>query len=539
MHRFPQHISIVLPESFNNPFRYQPHPLVSIAAEEIMKLADEADVDFSEGKMMGVLIVSDSEGEYGYLAGFSGSINGKCIVKGFVPPIFDLLEPDGHFKKAESEISRMNIRIAALESSEELTSLKEELKAAEQKRDEDICAMKAEMALSKAKRDGIRCETEDASAMEALIRESQFQKAELRRKKAKWEEVICKLRSRINTVLAETEDLRKRRAAMSDGLQKWIFNNYLVYNALGECRSIEEIFSEAGHIPPGGTGDCAAPKLLNHAYRNNLKPLAMGEFWYGRSPETAVRTHGHFYPSCTSKCGPLLGFMLKGLDIHEEKTATAIPSPEIIYSDNHVIVTEKPSGMPSVPGLDGRRALEEWLSEKYQETIFHVHRLDMDTSGVMVFARTADDASILQKQFEEHTIKKVYKARLSSEAIYGEQSLDSGDKGQITLPLSADYDERPRQKVDFIHGKAAYTDYEVISRDTNGMTEVVFHPQTGRTHQLRVHSAHILGLGRPIAGDMLYGGDAYPRLALHAYSITFWHPVSGEEMTFSSDRLCY
>ena len=271
-------MDIDIPVSFTNPFRYHPHPLVSIAADEVMKLADEADADFSEGKMMGVLIVSDSEGEYGYLAGFSGSINGKSNVNGFVPPIFDLLAADGHFKKEESEISMINIRIASLESSEELLSLKAELKAAEQKRDEDICSMKAAMALSKAKRDGIRCETEDASAMEALIRESQFQKAELRRIKAKWEEAIYNIKSKIETIQAEREDLRKRRAAMSDRLQKWIFNNYLIHNALGERSPLYDIFSEVGLVPPGGTGDCAAPKLLNYAYRNNLKPLAMGEF---------------------------------------------------------------------------------------------------------------------------------------------------------------------------------------------------------------------------------------------------------------------
>ena len=539
MHRFPSHMDIDIPVSFTNPFRYHPHPLVSIAADEVMKLADEADADFSEGKMMGVLIVSNSEGEYGYLAGFSGSINGKSNVNGFVPPIFDLLAADGHFKKEESEISMINIRIASLESSEELLSLKAELKAAEQKRDEDICSMKAAMALSKAKRDGIRCETEDASAMEALIRESQFQKAELRRIKAKWEEAIYNIKSKIETIQAEREDLRKRRAAMSDRLQKWIFNNYLIHNALGERSPLYDIFSEVGLVPPGGTGDCAAPKLLNYAYRNNLKPLAMGEFWYGRSPETAVRTHGHFYPSCTSKCGPLLGYMLKGLDIHEEILPTDIYSPEIIYSDSHVVVVEKPSGMPSVPGLDGRKSLQEWLSEKYQEDIFHVHRLDMDTSGVMVFARTTNGSAILQKQFEGHTIKKTYKARLSSKDTCDNRLLCPGDKGTITLPLSADYDERPRQKVDLSQGKEAHTDYEVISCHDNGMTDVMFFPKTGRTHQLRVHSAHILGLRRPIAGDMLYGGEAYPRLALHAYSITFRHPASNEEMTFQSDKLCY
>jgi tRNA pseudouridine32 synthase/23S rRNA pseudouridine746 synthase len=255
----------------------------------------------------------------------------------------------------------------------------------------------------------------------------------------------------------------------------------------------------------------------------------MGEFWYGKSPETAVRTHGHFYPSCTSKCGPLLGFMLKGLRIHKEGPQED-QSPSIIHDDESLIVVEKPAGMPSVPGLDGRQSLQEWLGERYEE-IHAVHRLDMDTSGVMLFAKTQAAAIDLRRQFEEHSVCKTYRARLSA----CKSTLSKGNMGIIELSLSPDYDERPRQKVDPKHGKPAVTGYEVIEINEDGTIEISFHPVTGRTHQLRVHSAHTLGLGCPIVGDMLYGGDISTRLHLHAYEIQFRHPSDGKSVCFTGN----
>jgi tRNA pseudouridine32 synthase/23S rRNA pseudouridine746 synthase len=325
---------------------------------------------------------------------------------------------------------------------------------------------------------------------------------------------------------------------MSENLQNWIFRQYIVHNASGEKASIAEIFGQLGITPPGGTGECAAPKLLEYAYRNGLKPLAMGEFWYGKASGTAVRVHGHFYPSCTSKCGPLLGYMMNGLTLGRSNQSTGIEY-NILFDDTDIIVAEKPSGMPSVPGLDGRVSLQELLEQSYGQTIHAVHRLDMDTSGVILFAKTPEAGVELRKQFEDHTIRKCYKARLAPATSVHFST-------HISLPLAADYDERPRQKVDFKQGKPALTEYEIVSENADGTTDVLFHPVTGRTHQLRVHSAHALGLSRPIVGDLLYGGysisdtDFIPRrLHLHALSITFRHPRTGEELTFTSDRLSY
>ena len=233
----------------------------------------------------------------------------------------------------------------------------------------------------------------------------------------------------------------------------------------------------------------------------------------------------------------------------------------MIYEDEDILVAVKPSGMPSVPGLDGRQSLQEWLMETrggHAEGIRAVHRLDMDTSGVILFARNAEAEVDLKRQFEEHTVRKTYMARLSPA---DPQSLSSdvptlkpGDKGKIELPLNPDYDERPRQKVDSSQGKPALTEYEVTSVGKDGCIDILFYPHTGRTHQLRVHSAHLSGLGRPILGDLLYGGCGsvwsesgesrpclnpnepmeYHRLHLHARSITFRHPSTGETLTFSA-----
>ncbi len=599
----------MIPKGFTDPFRYVPHPLVTKAAgivmQRISRIEECLREGFEEGKMMGVLIVKvpadfssftdwiDEEKRIGFLCAFSGSVSGRGVIDGFVPPIFDLCAPGGYYRSREAEISALNKRILDMKESSLLAELREELNAAEGTRDEEIGLMKARIAISKRERDEVRCELSDPSRLAELVRESQFEKAELHRLKMSWAERIRETRCRLDDVLSEIRELKQHRAALSDKLQKWIFEQYLVHNASGESSTIWDIFAGQGLVPPGGTGDCAAPKLLNHAFINGFEPLAMGEFWYGKSPETAVRVHGHFYPSCTSKCGPLLKFMMTGLFLksgrlfrkslkeqHLEVQDNDGSEPVVIYEDEWIVVVVKPAVMPSVPGLDGRRSVLEWLNSDERRSIFDqpvtyeaVHRLDMDTSGIMVFAKSAEAAVNLRRQFEMHTVRKTYMARLAPETCITDSGsrqpeavlpLKDGEKGRIEIPLSPDYDERPRQKADKAHGKAALTEYEVLSVNNDGTADILFHPITGRTHQLRVHSAHPLGLGRPILGDLLYGGysihydlplvseaghthgpdsphasEAPRRLHLHALSITFRHPASGEELSFSSRVHCY
>lgn len=539
MHFFPEDTTYTLPERFTNPFRYAPHPLVLKAAELLMEEIKPLKELFSEGKMLGVLVVRDKNGQTGYLAGFSGNAGGRNIIEGFVPPIYNLLDPEGHFKIKEAEITSLNSRIDQLNGSYRLNKLKEDLTSCMKQKDHAIDVIKTKMTVSKKKRDEIRSKESDPSRLACLIQESQHEKAELKRTRLEWDEKIEILKKGIIETEEEIKRLKSSRASLSDELQKWIFNRYIVHNASGEEKSIKCIFDDEGLTPPGGTGECAAPKLLNHAYIKGMTPIAMGEFWYGRSPDTAVRSHGRFYPSCTSKCGPLLGFMTQGLDIETDDRKAKLGEPSIIHEDDSLIVVSKPSGMPSVPGLNGLESLHEWLKARSSTEIHPVHRLDMDTSGIMLYAKDESTAVHIRKQFESHTIRKTYKARLCrpDNDIY----MPERSTGEINLPLMADYDERPRQKADKTQGKHAHTFFEVTRNNEDGTTDICFHPLTGRTHQLRVHSAHHLGLGRPILGDLLYGGACATttRLHLHSASITFIHPASGVEMTFSTDINIY
>lgn len=571
-HHFPEDFNCQEPfHGFTDPFRYAPHPAVAEAARLVISYIDSTPLlraAFSEGKMLGVLVCRGGL----YLAAFSGNVDGRSHVEGFVPPIFDLLAPDGYFKTREAEITELNHRVDILSHSEQMTSMEAALRTANEDKEAALADFRMHMAQSRIRREEVRNETYDPHILAGLIKESQFEKAEFKRLKLSWEAKIAEIQSKIQVLRDEIAQLKASRARMSDELQEWIFRQYVVHNALGESSSIADLFACKGLVPPGGTGECAAPKLLEYAYRNGLEPLAMGEFWYGRSPETAVRTHGHFYPSCTSKCGPLLEYMLPkphasaSAKHRQDLASIAIPCPNIIYEDNDIIVAEKPSGMPSVPGLDGRLSLEEYLADVIyfgddkaddlsSAGVQAVHRLDMDTSGVMVFAKTHEAAVNLRRQFEEHTVRKTYMARV----IAGKTPIP---EGPITLPLAPDYDERPRQKVDFRQGKTAHTDFELVQVNPDGTADLLLYPHTGRTHQLRVHCAHTLGLGRPIIGDLLYGGwcaqsavrmahgtgntpaDAQfctlpDRLHLHALSITLCHPRTDKELTFTARGLCY
>ncbi|MBO6169622.1 MAG: RluA family pseudouridine synthase [Bacteroidales bacterium] len=320
------------------------------------------------------------------------------------------------------------------------------------------------------------------------------------------------------------------RSEASAMLQEWIFRQYRVMNALGDELSVLDIFARRGLVPPGGTGDCAAPKLLNYAFRNGLKPLAMGEFWYGKSPVREVREQGRFYPSCTGKCGPLLSWMMQGLNIEPNPLDSAVASPavpDVLYVDDDIIVVDKPSGMLSVPGKIESESMLEWLRKRFGRTVESCHRLDMDTSGIMVFARSLKAKAELERQFATREVSKLYRARLEG------GPWNHAMKGTIALPLMLDYYDRPRQMVDYDAGKRAVTEYEVIQILPDGTVDVIFKPLTGRSHQIRVHAAHYRGLGHPIVGDRLYGSAAEGRqLMLRACGLAFKHPADGRCMSF-------
>lgn len=324
---------------------------------------------------------------------------------------------------------------------------------------------------------------------------------------------------------------------MSQALQLWLFRQYKMLNARGEEKDLVEIWQdyhssprirEKYPLPPGGTGDCCAPKLLQYAYQHDLKPVCMAEFWWGPSPKSEVRHHGQFYPACSGKCKPVLAWMLQGLDVDPNPEVQGLlhQEPRIVWEDEVMAVVDKPSGMLSLPGKIGDDSVATWALKRWPGAML-VHRLDMMTSGILLVAKTSDAYHHLQKQFEERTIKKKYLAVV--------EGVPQQEHGIIDLPLSSDPLNRPYQMVDYAHGKRAITEYRALTRVTKEpsrcYTLLALWPHTGRTHQLRMHCAHEQGLGCPIVGDELYGQKA-DRLYLQAQAITFVHPVTGKRMHF-------
>ena len=517
------------PRQFTCPFCYEPHPLALMAVKQVKQYvasrADWAD-EMDAGKMLGVLVAQDGEGRLGYLAAFSGNLAGSVRHDFFVPPVYDLLDPQGEFKRGEAQITAINREVERLEQSPDLAALRLRETAAIRKHRDEIDNFKALMQRHKLERDERRALGKlTPEEQEALLNQSRFEKAELKRIRLRHEAELSEITDEIDSYRQQINDLKARRKAMSEMLQERIFRLFVVSNARGEKRDLVEVFKPLGTLPPAGAGECCAPRLLNYAYNNALRPVCMAEFWWGASPAGEVRHHGHFYPACRSKCKPILEFMLQGLDVEENRLGVAMDDSELdtVYDDRWLTVINKPSGMLTVPG----KLLEDSLLTRYREAHpeaagpIVVHRLDQETSGLVIFAKDKETHKALQQQFEGHTIKKRYIAVLDG--------LVPHDEGIIDLPIRPDVDDRPRQCVDQVHGKPAVTRYRVLER-RGDMTRIALEPLTGRTHQLRVHASHVMGLNCPIVGDRLYG-TAGDRLMLHAQSITFVHPATGQPMT--------
>ncbi|MBO7610231.1 MAG: RNA pseudouridine synthase [Muribaculaceae bacterium] len=530
---------VALPRQFTWPFHYVPHRLCVIAAQQVQRyVSSRIDwvVELAEGKMLGVLVVTDADGQLGFLAAYSGNLAGRNDHPYFVPPIYDLLNPESEFRRGEREIVEINNKIDSLEQSEELKLLHERRSAMIVDQDAEYGRYKQEFDAAKEKRHAMRAAAQlTDEEREALLHESQFQKAELKRIRKRHSEQLSDIDSKLAELQGEINELRCKRKAMSEALQQRLFELYVVQNAHGEWQSVGKIFSdyaiqtERPHlsVPPGGTGECCAPKLLQYAYVNGLLPVCMAEFWWGASPAGEVRHHGHFYPACRSKCLPLLTFMLQGLDVESNQLAvSSCDDIEELYDDEWLTVVNKPAGMLSEPGKLLSDSVLTRFKTRHPEATgpVLVHRLDQETSGLLVFAKDKTTHKELQRQFAEHEVRKKYMALLDG--------IVEPDGGIIDLPLRQNAADRPRQMVDFDDGKRAVTMYEVLERTTDGKTWVMFSPVTGRTHQLRVHASHLQGLGIPIVGDMLYG-IAADRLMLHATSITFMHPATGEQMTIT------
>lgn len=533
---------IVLPEKFTFPFYYEPHPLAIIASEDLQNYL-ESQTDFEHnfglkegqaglviGKMFGVLVVQNQKGELGYLWAFSGKLAEQNQLPYFVPTVYDMLDASSFYKKEEAKINALNREIESAEISEDYLIAKENLKNTLVEAENDILRQKNHIREQKILRDRLRLEVQnkfseaEKEKYNIELSEQSKQEAILLKKMTKfWNFKKAEAQLQFDLEAQKINQLKETRRMMSAKLQQRLFAEYSFLNQFNKRKSIGEIFNDN---PPAGAGECAAPKLLHYAFQHYLKPICMAEFWWGQSPKSEVRKHKQFYPACKSKCEPiLLGHMLEGLAMDKnpfEINPAEGKELEIIYEDNDIVVVNKPAEFLSVPGKQISDSVYVRMRKKYPEASgpLIVHRLDMSTSGIMLIAKTEEAYLDLQSQFIKRTVSKCYEALL--DGILVEKS------GFIDLPLRVDLEDRPRQLVCYEYGKSAQTKWEVIAIEDN-KTRVHFYPITGRTHQLRVHASHELGLKTPILGDDLYGKKTN-RLHLHAKSIVFKHPSTGQEI---------
>ena len=475
-----------LPVRMPSPFG-PPHEAAVAAAHELQQRLPR----LSEGKMFGVLVVDDGS----YLAAFSGMLDGRWDVPGFVPPAFDRAARDAFWPAGEAELGVLEAAIHALDPEREAI-------AAELAREEaelDVLRVR-----HRERREARRARRGDVALAHALDQESRGDTAERKRFDAARRPVRDRLLARARAVAEERARLESVRAERSRHFLHRLQDTYAF--------PLRALFAPAE--PPGGAGDCAAPKLVVEALRRGLSPRALAEFWWGPPPPTGDRVHGQFYPACRGKCLPILTHLLEG---HcEPPPVWEQPQGElrVLHEDAHVIVVGKPAGLLSAPGRSTRDSVQVRLGATA------VHRLDLDTSGVLVLAKDPATLAALHRQFEAREIDKRYIAWLAGDV--------AGDAGTIALPLRGDLDDRPRQIVDDVHGRPALTEWRVLARE-GGRTRVAFHPKTGRAHQLRVHAAHPRGLATPIVGDRIYGTSA-ARLMLHAEFLAFTHPHTGQRM---------
>lgn len=543
-----------LPAAFTFPFRYTPHPLCRRAALIVQDKLQEMGV--REGKMFGVMVCitrtenlseqgeglsEQGEGLY-FLAAYSGQLNRSYNHPWFVPPVVDYLDPESHFQKEQAKIMKLSEQLEALKNSEEVKATKVALELLKREREQAIA--EAKRAYDESRNDELRNDTD-------YIRLRQHQKADIQRAKQTHAGDIAQAEGMLAGYHFRHHQMYAERKQRSEALQQWLFEQFVFLNGRGESKGLVEIFRRPAPMPlviPSGAGECCAPKLLQAAYKLGLEPLAMGEFWWGSSTPGHYKEPGAFFPACHSKCRPILSFMLQGLNVEPdpaEHYEQALKPVRIVWEDESLAVIEKPEGWCSIPGRSDQanlfdEALRLWPDI---EGSVIVHRLDQDTSGVVVIAKNARVHRALSQQFERREVKKRYVAlvKVNSE----ESGIPSS--GVINLPLGPDLDNMPHQRVDHVHGKEAITIYEVLGKETITIgeeacpvscratatiaTRIAFFPQTGRTHQLRVHSASPEGLNAPILGDRLYGHVA-DRMYLHAEAIDFTHPVTHEPLHF-------
>ncbi|MBK9071404.1 MAG: RluA family pseudouridine synthase [Myxococcales bacterium] len=556
LHRLaPQPIVDELPRGLVDPADgQQPHPLAIRAAAQLRawlataRLGDDALATTlgapGGGKMFGVLVVRDAAGDVGYLQAFSGMLVRRWHVEGFAPPVFDDAARAAVWTSGEAQLAALTQAHAAVQADPAFVALRQaELgwREAQRVRGDGLReGLRQNKAARHARRERL-LQAGDASAPEVrqelaqLERQSRADRAARRAFEGAHAAEAATFATAMAAHTAELARLAAARSALSVELTAHIHHTYRFSNALGETRALREL---AGASPPAGTGDCAAPKLLMRAHALGATPLALAEFLWGGEPADSGKLAGMYYEPCRAKCGLILPFLLRGLNVLPSVNATtAATTPaaalRVLFEDEWLIAVEKPAGMLSVPGRDEASmapSAQDWLQAQAHARVAAtfprvVHRLDMDTSGILLAAKDAPTFAAMHRLFAARGVAKKYIAVLDGE-------LEAED-GRIDFPLGPDLDARPRQQWDPAHGKHAVTTWTTLSRG-DGQTRVEFSPHTGRTHQLRVHAAHARGLGAPIVGDRLYG-RAGGRLLLHAVELQFSHPHTGAAICLRSE----
>lgn len=535
----PQPLASERPARLNSPFDVgEPAPLTQRAAAEVMAslhaghIAPGLPVSMLHGpeggKMFGVLVVEAPDGRAGYLKAFSGQLQRAWDVEGWVPPVFDraarlAVEPPG-----EAAVKALTARVEAARQAPERRHLLDAHTRLLAEQDALRAALRARHEANRVGRHRERARLraaglDTAEALRALEQLSRADDAELKRAKAGWRAARAALEEELRRAARRLAALERLRRIVSQQVTWRLYDTYLFENIRGRQKSLRALF--APQVPSSGTGDCAAPKLLVFAVRQGLKPLGLAEFWWGAPPLGGGRTQGAWFPACKDKCGPLLPFLLDGLAVAPSRRYRPqdLTSHElaVVLEDERFVVVNKPEGLLSVPGTDEAvtDSVLARIRARYPRATgpLLVHRLDLETSGLLLVALDQDAYVALQKQFIERTVEKRYTAVLDG--------VLERDAGIIELPLRVDLEQRPRQVVDFVHGKPSVTHFTVLER-AGGRTRVAFVPRTGRTHQLRVHASHAQGLGIPIVGDRLYGRPER-RLLLHAEALRFRHPSTG------------
>jgi len=544
-----------LPKRFTFPFYYRPHPLCILAAEQLqrhLEIQDQWQHNFGLfddptniiGKMFGVLLVRNAQGELGFISAFSGKLAAQNHIHGFVPPVFDLLARDSFFLSEQVAINKLNEEIKILENTPKLLVLSQQLAILKTEHSQQLSALREELVenrkIRKKQRQTLQSiggKNQDKAitdkGLQTLAQQSVHDKWRLKELTEHSQQLMGLLQVKVNEFTDQIAQCKLQRKTLSANLQTRIFCQYQFLNKKLEPKSLKDIFADTAlTTPPAGAGECAAPKLLQYAFQQQLTPLAMAEFWWGASPKSEVKKHKQYYPACTGKCQPILKHMLAGMQLDQNlliRNYGEDKKLDIIYQDEDILIVNKPTEFLSVPGKEISDSVYQRIKQQFPKATgpLIVHRLDMSTSGLMVMTLNSQANKCLQKQFIHREVYKQYVAII--------EGLPLQDEGEINLPLRGDFYDRPKQIMCHQDGKPAHTLWQVLERyPENNQTKVLLTPHTGRTHQLRVHCAHADGLNMPIVGDDLYGTPA-KRLHLHAKLLEIKHPISKKVMTFKVD----